>query len=116
MPFIKSTLKCNKIKTCVDSRCVIRYKKKIKSFAHKGLEKFFMTGNKAGIRADNARKLARQLAMLNIATDPKAMDVPGCRLHKLSTGHWSIWVNGNWRITFIFEDEDAQIVDYQDYH
>lgn len=75
-----------------------------------------MTGNKAGIRADNARKLARQLAMLNIATDPKAMDVPGCRLHKLSTSHWSIWVNGNWRITFIFEDEDAQIVDYQDYH
>lgn len=91
-------------------------KKMIKSFAHNDLEKFFMTGNKAGIRADHARKLARQLAMLNIATDPKAMDVPGWKLHKLSMGHWSIWVNGNWRITFIFEDEDAQIVDYQDYH
>ena len=88
----------------------------IKSFAHKGLEKFFLTGNKAGIRADHARKLARQLAMLNTATDPKDMDVAGWKLHKLSTGHWSIWVSGYWRMTFIFEDEDAQIVDYQDYH
>lgn len=88
----------------------------IKSFAHKGLEKFFTTGNKAGIRADHARKLARQLAMLNIATDSKDMDIPGWKLHKLSTGHWSIWINGNWRMTFLFKDEDAYIVDYQDYH
>ena len=28
----------------------------------------------------------------------------------------SIWVNGNWRITFRFEDQDAILVDYQDYH
>ncbi|MCP5276625.1 MAG: type II toxin-antitoxin system RelE/ParE family toxin [Burkholderiales bacterium] len=29
---------------------------------------------------------------------------------------YSITVNGNWRITFTFEDEDAVLVDYQDYH
>ena len=34
----------------------------------------------------------------------------------LSNGHWSVWVNGNWRITFLFEGEDAVLVDYQDYH
>ena len=88
----------------------------IKSFAHKGLEKFFLTGSKAGIRTDHANKLARQLAMLNMATDPKDMDIPGWKLHRLTTGHWSIWVNGNWRLTFRFEGEHAEIVDYQDYH
>jgi proteic killer suppression protein len=88
----------------------------IKNFAHKGLEKFFITGSKAGIRADHASKLARQLAMLHMATDPKEMDMPGWKLHRLSTGHWSIWVNGNWRLTFSFDGEDAEIVDYQDYH
>ena len=42
--------------------------------------------------------------------------MPGWRLHVLTTGHWSIWVNGNWRITFAIENEDAVLVDYQDYH
>ena len=88
----------------------------IKSFAHKGLEKFFLTGSKAGIRADHAKKLARQLAILNVASNPKEMDIVGWRLHKLTTGHWSVWVNGNWRLTFKFDGEDAEIVDYEDYH
>jgi len=44
------------------------------------------------------------------------MDYPGWRLHQLSTGHWSVWVNGNWRLTFTFEGENVILVDYQDYH
>lgn len=32
------------------------------------------------------------------------------------TGHWSIWVNGNWRVTFRFAGTDVELVDYQDYH
>ena len=47
------------------------------------------------------------------------MNVPGWRLHPLTgplAGHYSITVNGNWRITFRFEGEDAVLVDYQDYH
>jgi hypothetical protein len=32
------------------------------------------------------------------------------------SGHWSVTVNGNWRLTFSFEGEDAILVDYQDYH
>jgi proteic killer suppression protein len=36
----------------------------IKRFAHKGLEKFFLTGSKAGIRADHASKLAGQVHFL----------------------------------------------------
>jgi proteic killer suppression protein len=44
------------------------------------------------------------------------MNVPGWKLHSLSTGRWSVWVNGNWRMTFEFEGEDAILVDYEDYH
>lgn len=31
-------------------------------------------------------------------------------------GLWSVTVSGNWRITFGFEDGDAYIVNYLDYH
>jgi proteic killer suppression protein len=47
------------------------------------------------------------------------MAAPGWKLHALHgdlKGHWSIQVNGNWRLTFRFEGEDAILVDYQDYH
>lgn len=88
----------------------------IKSFVHKGLEEFFRTGSKAGIQPHHASRLRLQLTMLDKAKQPKDMNAPGWRLHQLSTGHWSIWVNGNWRMTFYFEGEDAMLVDYQDYH
>ncbi|MEJ6003854.1 type II toxin-antitoxin system RelE/ParE family toxin [Paucibacter soli] len=91
----------------------------IKSFAHKGLEKFFLTGSKAGIQPAHASKLGRQLAQLNQAAGPRDMNVPGWKLHELQddmAGHWSVWVNGNWRLTFRFEDGDAVLVNYQDYH
>ena len=28
----------------------------------------------------------------------------------------SIWVNGNWRLTFEFRDGHAFVLDYEDYH
>ena len=91
----------------------------IKSFQHKGLEAFFETGSKAGIQPHHAPRLARQLARLDVAKAPDDMNVPGWRLHALSgslAGHFSITVNGNWRLTFMFEDDNAVLVDYQDYH
>jgi proteic killer suppression protein len=91
----------------------------IKSFAHKGIKTFFETGTKAGIQAAHAPKLRLQLAALNRAKKPDDMAVPNWRLHALKgnlSGHWAITVNGNWRITFRFENGDALLVDYQDYH
>lgn len=47
------------------------------------------------------------------------MNVPGWKLHALVgdlTGHWAITVDGNWRLTFKFEGQDAVLVNYQDYH
>jgi len=88
----------------------------IKSFRHKGLQDFFETGSKAGIQPEHAAKLQRQLVRLDLSKKPGDMNVPGWKLHRLSTGHWSIWVNGNWRLTFDFDGEDAVLVDYRDYH
>ncbi|MFO1252692.1 MAG: type II toxin-antitoxin system RelE/ParE family toxin [Inhella sp.] len=91
----------------------------IRSFVHKGIEAFFRKGSKAGIQAAHAERLRRQLAQLNQAHAPRDMNLPGWRLHELSgklAGHWSVTVSGNWRLTFRFEDGDAILVDYQDYH
>ncbi|WP_224788637.1 type II toxin-antitoxin system RelE/ParE family toxin [Pandoraea terrae] len=63
--------------------------------------------------------MRRQLARLDVATNSRDMDVPNWKLHLLSgnmAGHWSVWVSGNWRLTFRMDGEDAEIVDYQDYH
>jgi len=91
----------------------------IRGFRHKGLRRFFETGSKAGIRAAHERRLRLMVARLDDATGPKDMDAPGWKLHALKgdlKGHWAVWVDGNWRLTFTFEGPDAVLVDYQDYH
>ncbi len=91
----------------------------IKSFKHKGLEKFFDTGSKAGIQPSHASKLETQLGVLDQATKASDMAANNWGLHPLKgdlEGHWAIWVNGNWRLTFRFDGTDAEVVDYQDYH
>jgi proteic killer suppression protein len=91
----------------------------IRSFRHKGVERFFKSGSRAGIQATHAPRLARQLSALDAATMPEDMNRPGWDWHPLKgslSGHWSVSVNGNWRMTFAFENGDAVLVDYQDYH
>ena len=91
----------------------------IKSFSHKGLRDFFYTGSKKGIQPGHAQKLERILDRLDASISPQDMNLPGYRLHPL-TGNmrdmWSVTVNGNWRVTFYFEGQDAFLVDYKDYH
>jgi proteic killer suppression protein len=103
--------------TCV-TRIVTLYTV-IKSFRHRGIERFFRSGSKAGIQPKHASKLRLQLFALDNARRPGDMNAPGWRLHPLTgalKGHWSVMVSGNWRLTFKFEGEDAILVDYQDYH
>ena len=91
----------------------------IKSFKHKGLRKYYETGSKVGIQAKHASRLRLQLAALDTAQVVEDMDVPGYRLHLLkgrARHRWSIWVNGNWRLTFEFRDGNAYVLDYEDYH
>jgi toxin HigB-1 len=91
----------------------------IKSFRHRGVEKFFHAGSKAGIQPKHASKLRLQLFALDNARQAGDMNAPGWHLHSLAAelkGHWAVSVSGNWRLTFKFEAEDAVLVDYQDYH
>ena len=91
----------------------------IKSFRHKGLERFFISGSKSGIQPLHAKRLRLQLAKLDSAKTADDMNLPGWKLHSLKGNlddHWAVWVDQNWRITFTFDGEDAVLVDYQDYH
>jgi len=91
----------------------------IKSFKHKGLEDFFYSGNKKGIRPEHADKISRILDRLNASNDITDMNYPGSYLHKLSgrlKDQFSVRVSGNWRIFFKFIDGDAYVVNYKDYH
>jgi proteic killer suppression protein len=91
----------------------------IKSFKHKGLEQFFITGSKKGINPDHFKKLERILDRLDASIQPSDMNLPAYKLHPLfgnKKGRWSVWINGNWRLTFEFERENAIKVDYEDYH
>jgi proteic killer suppression protein len=91
----------------------------IKSFQHKGLRKFWETESTAGIQATHATKLRLILQRIHGADKVQDIDFHGARLHPLKgsmKGLWSITVNGNWRITFRFENGDAYILNYTDYH
>ena len=91
----------------------------IQSFKHKGLEKFFKSGQTSGIQSQHAKRLKLILGRLNASLTPNDMNLPGLFLHQLSgkrTNIWSVRVSGNWRVTFRFNDEHTEIVNYEDYH
>lgn len=88
-------------------------------FRHKGLKLLYETGSAKGVQAEHKTKLSSILAALDAASGPDELALPSYRLHPLKgklKGHWSIWVNGNWRVTFRFIGADVELVDYQDYH
>ena len=91
----------------------------ILTFRHKGLERFFRTGSTAGIQVKHAGKLRLLLAQLNHAATVEDMDLPGLRLHPLKGDRkrtWAVTVQANWRMTFRFDNGNAEVVDYEDYH
>ena len=91
----------------------------ILSFKHKGLEQFFRSGRKSGVQAKHSKRLQLILGRLNASIAPEDMNLPGLYLHQLSGARvdiWSVRVSENWRITFRFNGEHAEIVNYEDYH
>lgn len=91
----------------------------IVSFRHKGLKRFFETGDQRGVPSQYAARIRRQLDYLDAAVVVEDMDLPGWDLHQLKGNRKSTWVvkvSGNWRITFRFEKGEVSEVDLEDYH
>lgn len=91
----------------------------IVSFKHKGLKRLFEQNDRSGLRADLIDKIDRILTVLDAASAPQALDIPGYRLHQLKgdyKGYWSVTVRANWRIVFRFENGHACDVALVDYH
>ena len=91
----------------------------ITSFRHRGLKRLFQRGDRSQIGADMLDKVQNILGVLDRASGPEGMDVPGFRLHPLKgnlNGFWAVTVRANWRIVWRFEGTDAAEVDLMDYH
>ena len=91
----------------------------IKSWLHKGLKNFYLTGSKAGINVAHTIKIKSILQRLDSAFKPEQLNVPGLDFHRLkgkAKGCYAVKVNANWRIVFKFEGKHAILVDYIDYH
>lgn len=91
----------------------------IKNFLHKGLQKFYETGRTSGIQKNHEKRLCLILTNLDQAKIPDDMDLPGLFMHRLKSDRkdiWSVRVSGNWRITYRFNKNDVEIVNYEDYH
>lgn len=91
----------------------------IKSFRHKGLRRFFETGDHSGINPNHSGRLQVILDLLDAASVVEDMNFQGSNFHGLSgklTGAYAVSVSGNWRVVFEFAEGDAFKVDYLDYH
>jgi proteic killer suppression protein len=91
----------------------------IRSFSHKGLERYFEDGTPRGIPVQQMNRIRLILGRLHASTSPQDMGLPGLHLHELKgqrRGTWSVRVTSNWRITFKFEGNHAHNVNLEDYH
>lgn len=91
----------------------------IRTFQHRGLKRLYERDDRSGIRPDLLETIEDILARLDDANDPRAMNLPGYRLHRLKgdlSGFWSVTVRANWRIVFRFQGADAFDVELIDYH
>lgn len=91
----------------------------IRTFKHRGLERFFKKGDHRGIVAKAEARAERILDRLDTIMKPEDMNIPGYKFHQLTgdrKGTYAVTLTGNWRITFRFDGEDAIDVNLEDYH
>ncbi|GAA4309457.1 type II toxin-antitoxin system RelE/ParE family toxin [Compostibacter hankyongensis] len=91
----------------------------IGSIRHKGLKRFYEKGDVSKLNASHVSKIRLILTRLDAAATPEELNVPGYGFHQLKgdlKNFWAVKVDKNFRIIFRFEGENAQDVDYIDYH
>ncbi len=94
----------------------------IRNVAHKGLRRFILADDAAGIPPSFAPKLRRMISFLqDMASEDELRAVPTWKAHKLTgdrKGAWSLSISANWRLTFLIDREELEILnlDIVDYH
>jgi proteic killer suppression protein len=92
----------------------------IKSFRDKETEKVYSRGRSATLPGDIQQIALRKLRMLNNAQNIHDLSIPPSnRLEKLGgdrKGRYSIRINDQWRICFLWQDNNAHDVEITDYH
>ena len=90
----------------------------IKSYKHKGLKELFETGKSRRVKYEFHDRCIRRMDVLKDSTVPEDMNIPGFRFHGLNGNpkRYSVWVSGNYRLTFGWEGADAIKLDLEDYH
>ncbi len=91
----------------------------ILSFKSKPLKRFYEKGDASKLRPGHIHRIGDILTQLGASNVVEDMNYPGSGFHQLKgkrKGEYSVWVSGNWRITFGFKNGDAYDVNYEDYH
>lgn len=91
----------------------------IKTFRHKGLQRFWTKGETKKLPPKMVQKITLILDLLDAAEAPTDMNIPGLKFHGLTgprKGDYAVWVTGNWRIVFRWKQTDAIDVNLEDYH
>lgn len=89
----------------------------IENIRHKGLKALYEKGTTSGVEQSQVFRLKRRLVVLNHAKQLQDLNIPGFKLHAIKGDYkeyWAIWVTGNWRLIFRFEE--GNVFDLLDYH
>jgi len=95
---------------------------KIRNVVHKGLRRFIEDDDTSGLPAAVVPKLRRIVSFLqDMEREDELRSVPSWKAHQLTgdrKGTWSLFVTKNWRITFMIDQTEIEIIDldYEDYH
>ena len=91
----------------------------IASFKSRALKRFWERGDERRLPSQFVGKISLVLDVLDAATAPGDLDLPGFGFHSLKgarRGQYAITITHNWRMTFRWQDGDAVEVDFVDYH
>ncbi len=92
----------------------------IKSFKDKRTERLANGRAEKGIPADVLKRASVKLFLLDTVTSVEDLRVPpGNRLEALSgdrNGQYSIRINDQWRLCFVWSEGNAHEVEFCDYH
>ena len=95
---------------------------RIRGFLHKGLRRLYAEDNPKGLPADAVDKIRKMLAFLqDMESADELRTIAVWKAHQMSgdrKGVWNLHVTRNWRLTFIVDTAENEILDvnYEDYH